>query len=191
MSRRGHIGTATVRFRSADDAADEYVRETERATVRQVKVPVGTLLSDAAQQAGIDILMPCGGQGRCGRCAVIVEEGAVRRRSTQRLSSEDVAAGYALACQTTVEGDVVVFIPAQEKIERRLKEGKRAAKVALPFPYDLHDQPLRKYAVTLEPPSLQDQTDDWSRLRRELARRYNLHGLQVSLPVLRKLAQRP
>jgi uncharacterized 2Fe-2S/4Fe-4S cluster protein (DUF4445 family) len=133
--------------------------------------------------------MPCGGQGRCGRCAVIVEEGTVRRRSTQRLSSEDVAAGYALACQTVVEGDVVVSIPPQEKIERRLKEGKRAAKVALPFPYDRHDQPLRKYAVTLEPPSLQDQTDDWSRLRRALARRYELRGLQVSLPVLRKLGR--
>jgi uncharacterized 2Fe-2S/4Fe-4S cluster protein (DUF4445 family) len=144
-------------------------------------------LSDAAQQAGVDVLMPCGGQGRCGRCAVIVEEGDVRRRSTQRLSPDDVAAGYALACQTLVEEDVVVLIPPQEKIERRLKEGKRAAKVALPFPYDLHDQPLRKYAVTLEPPSLQDQTDDWSRLQRELARRYDLQELRASLPVLRKL----
>ena len=158
----------------------------------------GTLLSEAARQAGIDILMPCGGQGRCGRCAVIVEQGAVRRRSTQRLSPEDVAAGYALACQTTVEGDVVIVIPPQEKIERRLKEGKRAAKVALPFPYDLHDQPLRKYAVTLEPPSLQDQTDDWSRLQRELARHYpplpppsqgGIGGVQASLPVLRKLGR--
>jgi uncharacterized 2Fe-2S/4Fe-4S cluster protein (DUF4445 family) len=154
-----------------------------------VEVPAGTLLSDAAQQAGIDILMPCGGQGRCGRCAVIVEEGAVRRRATQRLSAEDVAAGYALACQTVIEGDVVVLIPPQEKIERRLKEGKRAAKVALPFAYDVHDQPLRKYAVTLDPPSLQDQTDDWSRLQRALARRYDLQGLQASLPVLRKLGQ--
>jgi uncharacterized 2Fe-2S/4Fe-4S cluster protein (DUF4445 family) len=133
--------------------------------------------------------MPCGGQGRCGRCAVIVEEGPVRRRSTQRLSAEDVAAGYALACQTVVEGDIVVLVPPQEKIERRLKEGKRAAKVALPFPYDLDDQPLRKYTVTLEPPSLQDQTDDWSRLQRELARRYDLQGLRASLPVLRKLGR--
>jgi len=133
--------------------------------------------------------MPCGGQGRCGRCAVIVEEGAVRRRSTQRLSPEDVAAGYALACQTVVEGDVVVLIPPQEKIERRLREGKRAAKVALPFPYDLHDQPLRKYAISLEPPSLQDQADDWARLQRELARRYGLQEIQVSLPVLRKLGR--
>jgi uncharacterized 2Fe-2S/4Fe-4S cluster protein (DUF4445 family) len=144
-------------------------------------------LSDAAQQAGVDVLMPCGGQGRCGRCAVIIEEGNVRRRSTQRLAPDDVAAGYALACQTSVEGDVVVSIPPQERIERRLKEGKRAAKVALPFPYDLHDQPLRKYVITLEPPSLQDQTDDWSRLQRELARRYDLRELRASLSVLRKL----
>jgi uncharacterized 2Fe-2S/4Fe-4S cluster protein (DUF4445 family) len=154
-----------------------------------VEVAAGTLLSEAAQQAEIDVLMPCGGQGRCGRCAVIVEEGPVRRRSTQRLSAEDVAAGYALACQTVVEGDIVVLVPPQEKIERRLKEGKRAAKVALPFPYDLDDQPLRKYTVTLEPPSLQDQTDDWSRLQRELARRYDLQGLRASLPVLRKLGR--
>jgi uncharacterized 2Fe-2S/4Fe-4S cluster protein (DUF4445 family) len=146
-------------------------------------------LSDAAQQAEVDVLMPCGGQGRCGRCAVVVEDGDVRRRSTQRLSPDDVAAGYALACQTTVEGDVVIYVPPQERIERRLKEGKRAAKVALPFPYNLHDQPLRKYVVTLDPPSLQDQTDDWSRLQRELARRYDLRGLQVSLPVMRKLGR--
>jgi uncharacterized 2Fe-2S/4Fe-4S cluster protein (DUF4445 family) len=98
---------------------------------QQVEVAAGTLLSEAARQAGIDILMPCGGQGRCGRCAVIVEQGAVRRRSTQRLSPEDVAAGYALACQTTVEGDVVILIPPQEKIERRLKESQKIA-----FQYD-------------------------------------------------------
>ncbi len=156
---------------------------------REAEVPVGALLSEAAQKAGVDINMPCGGQGRCGRCAVIVEEGTVRRLSTQRLSPDDVAAGYALACQTTVEDDLVVTVPPQEKIERRLKESKRAEKVELPFPYSIHDQPLRKYVVTLDPPSLQDQTDDWSRLKRELARRYDLQPLKTSLPVLRKLGQ--
>jgi uncharacterized 2Fe-2S/4Fe-4S cluster protein (DUF4445 family) len=156
---------------------------------QDIQVPAGTLISDAAQQAGVDLQVPCGGQGRCGRCAVIVEDGTVRRRTTQRLAPEDVAAGFALACQTTVESDVVVRVPPQERIERRLKEGKRAAKVTLPFPYDLPDQPLRKYAVTLDPPSLQDQTDDWSRLQRELARRYDLRELQASLPALRRLGQ--
>jgi len=156
---------------------------------KSVEVPVGTLLSDAAQQAGVDLQLPCGGQGRCGRCAVIVEAGTVRRRSTQRLSAEDVAAGYALACQTTVETDVVVSILPQEKVERRLKGSKRAARITLPFPYDLHDQPLRKFAITLDPPSIQDQADDWARLQRALARRYDLQNLQASLPVLRKLGR--
>jgi uncharacterized 2Fe-2S/4Fe-4S cluster protein (DUF4445 family) len=152
-----------------------------------VEVPSGTLLSDAAAQAGAELNIPCGGQGRCGRCAVIVESGEVRRRSTAHLSPEDVEAGYALACQTLIEGDVVVFIPPQERIERRLKESKRAAQVELPFPYDVHDQPLRKFAITLDPPTLQDQTDDWSRLRRALSRRHGIEEIQVSLPVLRKL----
>jgi uncharacterized 2Fe-2S/4Fe-4S cluster protein (DUF4445 family) len=154
---------------------------------REAQVPAGTLLSEAAQKAGVDIQMPCGGQGRCGRCAVIVEEGPVRRLSTGRLARDDVASGYALACQTTVEGDVLVTVPPQEKIERRLETSKRAKEVELPFDYSLQDQPLRKFIVTLDPPSLEDQMDDWSRLKRELVRRYDLEGVEVSLPVLRKL----
>ncbi len=37
-----------------------------------VDVPAGTMLTDAADQAGIEINQPCGGQGRCGQCAVQV-----------------------------------------------------------------------------------------------------------------------
>lgn len=154
---------------------------------RTVEVTAGTLLSDAAQEIGVDVQMPCGGQGRCGRCAVIVEQGPVRRLSTGRLSADDVKTGYALACQTTIQGDLVVTIPEQEKIERHLDTSKRAERVELPFPYDVQDQALRNYVVTIEPPSLQDQTDDWSRLQRELSRRYDLDNVQASLPVLRKL----
>jgi len=155
---------------------------------REVEVPAGTLLSEAAQEACVDVNMPCGGQGRCGRCAVIVDEGTVRRLSTGRLSQEDVAAGYVLACQAAVETDSVVTVPPQEKIERRLDTSKRAGRVELPFPYSVDDQPLRKFVVTLDPPSLQDQTDDWSRLQRELSRRYDLDDIRTSLPVLRELA---
>jgi uncharacterized 2Fe-2S/4Fe-4S cluster protein (DUF4445 family) len=175
------IATVRVHFKPAEDMAGP-------AEERLAEVPPGTLLSDAAQAAGVDVQMPCGGQGRCGRCAVIVKEGAVRRRSTQQLAPDDVAAGYALACQTTVEDeDVVVVVPPQERIERRLKSGKRAAKVELPFPYESSDQPLRKVVVTLDPPSLEDQTDDWSRLKRGLSRRYNIDEVEANLPVLRKL----
>ena len=110
----------------------------------------------------------------------------MRRRSTVRLSPQDIDEGYALACQTVVESDLVVTIPPQEKIERRLKTDKTAAKIALPFPYDAgRDQPLRKIFLRIEPPNLADNTDDLSRLQRELARRSARDACTTDLPVVR------
>jgi uncharacterized 2Fe-2S/4Fe-4S cluster protein (DUF4445 family) len=153
-----------------------------------VRVPTGTLLSEAARLAGVEINQPCGGQGRCGRCAVQIEEGTARRRSTLRLSSEDVAAGYALACQTVVEGDVRVIVPPQEKIERRLTTDRTVAEVSVPGGYDYpHDQILQRVAMSLSPPSLDDQTDDLSRLLTALRAQIEISQLQVSLPLLRRI----
>ena len=153
-----------------------------------VQVPGGTLVVDAARQAGISLQIPCGGQGRCGRCVVIVDNGHVRRRSTLRLSPADVAQGYALACQALVEGDACITLPPQEKIERHLTTDRTAAPVLPPVDYDpTRHQSLRALHVTLPPPSLHDQTDDWARLQRTLRRE---HGLEVATPalgVLRKL----
>ncbi len=136
-----------------------------------VQARTGALISEIARQVGLDLNMPCGGQGRCGRCAVIVQDGAgIRRRSTLRLTSEDLVAGYALACQTVLGGDVVVTVPVQEKIERRLVTDKTATPIVLPFTYDpLQHQSVRLLPLTLDPPSMVDQTDDWSRLKRAMA----------------------
>jgi uncharacterized 2Fe-2S/4Fe-4S cluster protein (DUF4445 family) len=149
----------------------------------------GTTLADAALQAGVELNIPCGGQGRCGRCAILVESGTVRRRSTLRLSAADVEAGYALACQTVVEGDVRVGVPPQEKIERLLETDKTAAKIAVPFFYDseLH-QPIRRVCLTVEPPTMADNTDDMSRIRRALAHKTGITDVRASLHVLRRLA---
>ena len=152
-----------------------------------IDVPPGTLLSDAAQQAGLDLQIPCGGQGRCGRCMVLVETGQVTRRATQHLAPEDIAAGYALACQTTVESEATVRILPQQKIERRLKESKQAAKIELPFAYDPQGQPIHALPVHMAPPSLEDQTDDWSRLQRALGQQHDLANLATTLPVLQRL----
>lgn len=101
-----------------------------------VQVKTGTLLSEAAQLAGIDLNQPCGGQGRCGRCALQITEGSVRRRSTIRLSDEDLAQGYALACQSVVEGDIHIAVPPQEKIERLLTSDRTVAEITVPPGYD-------------------------------------------------------
>jgi uncharacterized 2Fe-2S/4Fe-4S cluster protein (DUF4445 family) len=156
---------------------------------KAVAVPGGTMLTEAARLAGYDLNQPCGGQGRCGRCAVIVDDArsAVRRRSTIRLSSEDVAAGYALACQTVVEGDAWITVPPQQAIERRLTTHKAAARIEVPFAYDpRRHQPIQRYYLRLNPPDLSDQTDDWSRVSRELAK-FGIEQPQVDLLLLREM----
>ncbi len=154
-----------------------------------VEVPTGVLISEAARLAGLSLAQPCGGQGRCGRCAVIIEQGQARRRSTMRLSPDDLAAGHALACQTVVEGDLQVRLLEPERIERRLVTDKTARKVELPFPYDpLLDQSVRVLRLELQPPSFQDNADDLTRLRRGLAAA-GYERVDIPLPILRRLAE--
>ncbi len=156
-----------------------------------VQAPTGMLISEAAQLAGLEIHQPCGGQGRCGRCIVQVLEGQVRRRSTLRLSAEDLAQGYALACQSVIEGAARVRIPPQETIERRLTTDRAAAEVYIPADYDPHlHQTLRRYCLRLSPPRLEDQTDDWNRLQTALRTQAGIERLTCSLSTLRILGDR-
>ncbi len=152
------------------------------------RVPTGTLLTEAAQQAGVRLNQPCGGQGRCGRCAVQIVQGQVRSRSTLRLGAEDIARGFVLACQAVVEGDVVVDIPPQEKIERRLTTDRTVAAVSPPAHYDpaIH-QTLQRLSLQLKPPNMDDQTDDWSRLKWALEKRLGRGQVEAPLAVLQKI----
>ena len=153
-----------------------------------VSVLTNTLLTDAAHNAGIDIGQPCGGQGRCGRCAIQVTGGTVRRRSTLRLSPKDVEQGYALACQTVVEGDVSIYVPPQEKIERRLTTDRVVAEVTVPEGYDYSQvQTVRRIHLELTPPSMDDQTDDWSRLQTALRLQHRFKNVTCSLSLLQKV----
>jgi uncharacterized 2Fe-2S/4Fe-4S cluster protein (DUF4445 family) len=153
-----------------------------------IRVPTGTLLIDAARLAGIEIGQPCGGQGRCGRCAVIVNNGGVRRRSTLRLSDKDVAAGYALACQSVIEDDVAIVVPPQEKIERRLTTDRVVADVTVPIGYAPDRvQPIKRIALSLTPPSMDDQTDDWSRVQVAVRQQLDADDVRASLNMLRRI----
>lgn len=155
-----------------------------------VHVPTGTLLAEAARLAGVDIHQPCGGQGRCGRCTVLVQAGTVRRRSTLRLSPEDVAAGYALACQSVIEGDAAIVVPPQETIERRLTTDLTAAEVKIPADYDPRlAQTVRRFRLALPPPSMDDQRDDWSRLQAALRQQAGIGPIRASLAQLRQIGQ--
>lgn len=170
-----------------DKPKDTY-HITLKPSGNRIEVEADTLLSDAIDQAGLELNLPCGGQGRCGRCKVVVEEGQVKRRSTIRLSRTELEQGYALACQAVVESDLTVFIPPQEVILRALPSEKKAEKViTLPVECDWRKNPVRSFFLEIEPPSLADNTTDFERLQRELARQHNIRGLMADLPVIKRL----
>ncbi len=59
-----------------------------------IEVPKGTSLLDAAILCELDVPAPCAGQGRCGRCRVLVTSGEVERRSNAGLATAEHAAQH-------------------------------------------------------------------------------------------------
>ena len=156
-----------------------------------VEVEVGTLLSDAAVQAGLPLNLPCGGQGRCGRCRVKIEHGAISHRSGARLSSAEREEGWALGCQAVIKGDAIVHVPEQEAVEVEfITKTVGAERVALAAEFAGEVDPsVRRFHLVIEPPSLDDQTTDWDRLERELSLQHDITNVTADLAMLRTLSR--
>ncbi|HWR01267.1 MAG TPA: ASKHA domain-containing protein [Chlorobaculum sp.] len=82
---------------------------------KELEVPAGTSVLDAARRAGISMESPCNREGTCGKCRVIVhgvDGEAVRNgQGGHILSAADQAAGFVLGCQAYIHGDVRVELP--------------------------------------------------------------------------------
>ena len=80
---------------------------------KPVYVLRGTGLVEAAAGAGIALDQPCGGEGVCGKCRVVVRSGAGEPDATEQaaLGADELEQGVRLACQTTVPGPMTVEVP--------------------------------------------------------------------------------
>jgi uncharacterized 2Fe-2S/4Fe-4S cluster protein (DUF4445 family) len=128
---------------------------------RKIEVARGTTILDAAQRAGLNMNVVCGGQGKCGKCVVFVQSGKTefdRQKYARFFTEDELAGGACLACGTTVQGDLKVFVPERALIQEQkiLIEGRESE-------IELHPA-VRKYYVELQPPTLTDPSPDLSRL---------------------------
>ncbi|WP_456384986.1 ASKHA domain-containing protein [Desulfolithobacter sp.] len=144
-----------------------------------VTVDQGENLLAAAANAGVYVHAFCGGDGVCGKCKVIVEEGKVRAdRAT--LKKEEWDQGYRLACQATVTGDLVVRIPeittaGGRALKRKPKTTRTISARSLDTligKWDV-DPPVAKLYLELDPPTLDDNISDMQRVMR---------GIRQALP---------
>ena len=84
-------------------------------------VPSGTRLGELLAREG-KLGMPCGGQGRCGKCKVAAW-GALNRLTEKEerfLSGEEIAVGIRLACMAVAEGDCFVRIGDEKQSQIRI-----------------------------------------------------------------------
>jgi uncharacterized 2Fe-2S/4Fe-4S cluster protein (DUF4445 family) len=149
-------------------------------------VPEDTTLMAAALGSGVDLAFICSGKGYCGKCLVEVLDGKVSpptKQETRRIPPEKLGQHYRMACQTTVESNVVVRIPDQSRVGRqRLVIMGKEPSVTLCSNVD-------KVYVEMAPPTLQDPRADDVRFFEALEAK-GFRGLRLdssiaqSLPVL-------
>ncbi|MFZ5453196.1 MAG: ASKHA domain-containing protein [Thermodesulfobacteriota bacterium] len=162
-----------------------------------IEVPEGENLLRAALAAGVHINASCGGEGVCGKCKVLVEEGQVDSLPGGLLTNEEWDLGYRQACQTKVVSDVVVRIPPESLLDRRTLTRRRAGIGLRPSPIDLaalqeeglYNPAFQKRSVKLSPPTLTDNVNDLARLEEGLARQHAIPNLTLDFFLLKKLAR--
>ncbi|MBM4294673.1 MAG: DUF4445 domain-containing protein [Deltaproteobacteria bacterium] len=160
-----------------------------------VEVSEGENLLRAALEAGVHINASCGGEGVCGKCKVLLEQGDLESIQGALLTDEEWNLGYRQACQSQVVSDVVIRIPPESLLDRKTLVRKTGMALR-PSPIDiaalkaegLYNPAFQKKYVELPPASLADNMCDLTRLENGLGKRYALDNLAADFFLLRKLA---
>jgi uncharacterized 2Fe-2S/4Fe-4S cluster protein (DUF4445 family) len=141
----------------------------------------GETVWEALREADIK-MGECGGLGKCGKCKVkiISPVGALTKAERYWLDDVEIKEGVRLACRTTVDKELVVYLAEPEsemEFSQILKTGYRP-------PIQL-DPLLNQRVVTLPSTSQDEGLSNLDRVKQALGPQYT--GLEASLHCLRAL----
>ncbi|MFZ0139853.1 MAG: ASKHA domain-containing protein [Aeromicrobium sp.] len=173
-----HDGTGRVQLAFTIQQTDDAP-----PTQRDVRVPPGVTVFDAASWNGIAIDSTCGGHGTCHKCKVKVEGDAlpITRHDVKTFSSDQIAQGWRLGCLVKATRDLKVDVPP-------LTTRPKAATVGVGRQVILRPA-LQKRYVELDEATLADQRTDLVRLTEavdDLEFTPDLHALRRLATVLRQ-----
>lgn len=163
---------------------------------RNIRVPKGETVIRAALEGGVHINASCGGEGVCGKCRILVENGTLAGGESEMIGREDLEKGYRLACKATLCSDVVIRIPVESHMDlfalRRPAQSRHTAHVFQPVlgpppqdhPYAL---PVEKIYIELPPPEAGDNEPDTTRIINALRQQHNERRLMMDLGLIRML----
>ncbi|MEE9229184.1 MAG: ASKHA domain-containing protein [Acidobacteriota bacterium] len=160
------------------------------------RFPLGTPVLQAARQLGVDIDSVCGGRGICGRCQVLLSEGAFAKfgvtsrpdhlspfsEPEQRYSDKHgLEEGCRLSCHTQIRGDLVIDVPARSQVHHQVIRKEFQAR-------DIEVNPIvHLHYVEVPEPKLDQASSDLQRLLEALEKEWGLAGLTCGPTVLRNL----
>ena len=160
-----------------------------------VQVPVGTNLLVAARKAGVYLSSICGGDGCCGKCKLIINQGQFDSRPGTSLTEDEIEQNIVLACRTSAISDITATVPKTHSLKAgQILTGTHTHKLgelvdqvrAEVFEFD----PLvRKLTVTMRPPSVRDNTADLERLYMAVREKINAPVIETGLVVMQKFSK--
>jgi len=161
----------------------------------KIKVTVGTVLLEAAHKAGIYLSSICGGDGYCGKCKVIINEGQFQSKPTTLLTPDETRENVVLACQSKVLSDMTITVPKSHTLEtsqilmdtdaRRFSELAGEVRAGV---FEL-DALVRKLAIEMSPPTVHDHTADHERLYVAIREQIDAPIMQTGFRILQGLSR--
>lgn len=133
---------------------------------KTVQAVSGVPLLEALAEAGVILDAPCGGEGICGKCRVIIHDGASSPNAAEEnaFSEKDLQNGMRLACQTPVTIPLKVEVPETS----RLAAFHQILAKTTADPSIERDAVVRKQYLELPLPARGDEAADQIRLERAI-----------------------
>jgi uncharacterized 2Fe-2S/4Fe-4S cluster protein (DUF4445 family) len=177
---------------------DKY-KVTFHPSGRCISIDEGENLLQAAMEAGIHINASCGGSATCGKCKIKIIGGTADSPMHAKISAVEYEEGYRLACLTSITGNLDIEIPLESQVDKSALalKGDRGLASYLISPQDIYqlvqgwdvDPTVFKKYVELDPPTMEDNGSDLTRLITAINRRYGINGISTDFRVIMKLSR--
>ncbi len=131
---------------------------------KEISVPDGGSILQAAALAGVPVEADCGGKGTCGKCGVKILSGGPEEGASGKVLPGEKKGGRVLACREIVRDGMVVQVEAHTEVLKGKDFNGPHRLLA-----DVHPL-VEKVSVVMNPPTVTDQAPDLERLLARLPR---------------------
>ncbi|WP_066635180.1 ASKHA domain-containing protein [Desulfolucanica intricata] len=160
--------------------SNNYVTVTFLPSGTKRDVLLGTTLTEAAGDAGLEVNAFCGGKGICGKCRGRILQGLISdttETELEHLTLEEIKQGFVLLCQRRVLGNVVV-----DTLSSTSQGNYRPGKGYLMGLVSDVNPPVSKKYHRLSRPTINDNVADLDRLLEQLP-----GGVKVNVSLLSRV----